>query len=115
MLYVVWVRILGCFVLWLFFGRRNQLFDPQASKGQLAKAPGARLLALVDFFFAAKIVEQTFLPLVADWRTEYFEAWKQSRKWKARWVSTRYRCAFVWAMTLSKVFSLLKQLKSVSK
>jgi hypothetical protein len=50
----------------------------------IARAPGTRLLALVDFVCSPKTVEQTFRPLVADWRYEYFEALKQNRKWKAR-------------------------------
>ena len=85
------------------------------SKSRIHNAPGSYLLALVDFLFSPKIIEQTFKPLVADWQHEYFEALKQNRKWKARWISVRYRCAFVWAMSLSKAFSLWKQIKSASK
>jgi hypothetical protein len=81
----------------------------------ISKAPGINLLALVDFLFSPKTVEQTFKPLVADWRTEYFEALKQGRTKKARWISMRYRYSFIMAMSLSKVFSLLKQIRSVSK
>jgi hypothetical protein len=87
----------------------------KSTKHHVNKAPGSNLLGIVDFFFAPKTVEQTFKPIISDWRYEYFEALKRGRKWKARWISIRYRCAFVWSMSLSKVFSLLKQLKSVSK
>jgi len=86
-----------------------------SSKPQIIKAPGTRLFGLVDFLFSPKTVEQTFKPLIADWRYEYFEALKQEHKWKARWISTHYRFSFIMAMGLSKVFSLLKQWKSASK
>jgi hypothetical protein len=81
----------------------------------IKKAPGQVLLSFVDFLFSPKTVKHTFKPLIADWRYEYFEALKQGRSWKARWISVRYRFSFINAMTLSKVFSLLKQIKSVSK
>ena len=84
-------------------------------KSVIRKAPGTNLLAIVDFLFRTTTVEETFKPLVADWRYEYFEALKQGRKWKARWISTHYRYSFIIAMSLSKVFSMLKQLRSVSK
>jgi hypothetical protein len=100
----------------LFFKIFTFRLDIRASiKPSIGRAPGAGLLALVDFFFSPKTIEQTFKPLVADWRYEYFEALKQSRKWKARWISLRYRFSFINAMTLSKVLSLLKQIKSVIK
>jgi hypothetical protein len=91
------------------------LDDKKLANHSLSKLPGAILLTTVDFLFSPITVEKTFKPLVADWRYEYFEALKQGRTYKAHWISIRYRCAFVWAMSLSKVFSLLKQLKSISK
>ncbi|HVG18120.1 MAG TPA: hypothetical protein VNI02_03640 [Blastocatellia bacterium] len=93
----------------------TQTLKAQNSKCQLVNAPGARLLALTDFLFSQATVENTFKPIIADWRYEYFEALKQNRKWKARWISVRYRFSFINTMTLSKVFSLLKQIKSVTK
>jgi hypothetical protein len=84
-------------------------------ESRITKAPGAILLSFVDFFFSPKVVEQTFKPLVADWRFEYFEALHQGRTLKARWISARYRYSFIMAMSLSKIFSLLKQIKSVTK
>src|ERR1044072_760418 len=53
----------------------------------LVKAPGTKLLTLVDFLFSPKTVERTFKPLIADWRYEYFEALNQGRKYKAHWIS----------------------------
>jgi hypothetical protein len=81
----------------------------------ITNVPGTKLLALVEFFFSPRTVEQTFKPIVSDWHYEYFEALTVGRKWKARWISTRYRCAFVWAMSLSRVLSVWKQLRSASK
>jgi hypothetical protein len=82
------------------------------SSTYISNAPGSKLLSIVDFLYSSKTVEQTFKPIIADWRYEYFEALKQRRKWKARCISMRYRFSFINAMTLSKVFSLLKQVRS---
>jgi hypothetical protein len=99
-------------ILWLLNISRGVFVR---AKHSMTNPPGTILLAFVDFLFSPASVEQTFKPLIADWRYEYFEALKQNRKWKARWISIRYRCAFVWSMSLSKVLSLLKQLRSISK
>lgn len=102
-------------VLWLL----TRVIISQASKAQnnkqrLTKAPGMRLLAIVDFLFRPATVKLTFKQLIADWRTEYFEALSQGRTMKARWVMIRYRfyfaCTFIRAMGLSNVLSFFKQL-----
>lgn len=79
------------------------------------RAPGSRYLSLVEFFYSPKAVEEIFKPIIADWRTEYCEALKQRREWKARWISIRYHYRFVQVIGLSKVFSLIKIFKSASK
>lgn len=78
-------------------------------------APGSRLLSLVEFLYSPVTVERTFKPTVVDWRTEYFEALKQKRVLKARWISVRYIYRFILAMGLSNIFSLIKGFKSISK
>jgi hypothetical protein len=87
---------------------------PWASKSQLIKVPGAKLLLIVDFLFRPKTVELTFIPLIADWQSEYFEALNQKRKYKAHWIMFRYRihfaCTFVMALGLSKALSFFKEL-----
>jgi hypothetical protein len=84
-----------------------------ATKKRLTKkAPGTNLLRFVDFFFAASTMEKTFKPLVADWRTEYFDALQQGRKIKARWISVRYMWAFMLAMGLSRIMALFKKFSS---
>lgn len=106
------IRVCFAFVRALFEDRNTHR---SSAKSRIQKAPGANLLAVAEFFFSHQTVEQTFRPLVADWRYEYCEALKESRKWKGRWISVRYRYSFIMAMGLSKVFSLLKQLRLVSK
>ncbi len=106
------LRVCFAFIKALFADRN---IDRNLAKSRIEKAPGTNLLTIADFFFSSKTVEQTFKPIVSDWRVEYFEALKQGRIWKARWVSMRYRYSFIMAMSLSKVFEFLKQLRSVSK
>lgn len=67
----------------------------------------------MDFFFSPKKVENVFKPIIADWHHEYFDALKQGRKWKARWISVRYNYAFIMALGLSKVWSLVEKATSV--
>lgn len=95
----------------LLISRKNNA----SIKSLISCPPGAILLAIVDFLFSHRYVEHTFKSLVADWRYEYFEALKQGRTYKAHWISARYRYRFIMAMSLSRIFSLLKQLRSVSK
>ena len=77
----------------------------------IRKAPGSYLLKFVDFFYSQKTVENTFMPLVADWRTEHFEALKQGRKWKVQWIDIRYRYSFMQAMGLGVILLFIKFLK----
>jgi len=80
----------------------------------LKRPPGTHLLSIVEFFYSPADVDGTFEPIIADWRKEYFEALKQSRKWKARWISARYIFRFGQAMGLSKTLGLMKEvLKAV--
>jgi hypothetical protein len=72
------------------------------------RAPGATLHSVVDFLYSQKTVKETFEPIIADWRFEYFEALSQKRIWKARWICVRYTYSFVMAMGLSKIFSFYK-------
>jgi hypothetical protein len=88
---------------------------PKVYAKRIARPPGATLLYIVDFLYKAKIVEETFKPIVADWRTEYFEALKQGRRLKASWISVRYRFSFIFAMGMSKLFSFFKSFISAGK
>lgn len=78
----------------------------------IKKAPGSNLLILVNFLYSPKIVKEVFEQIVADWRTEYFDALKAGRTWKVRWISVRYTYSFVVAMGLSKAFSLIRSIAS---
>lgn len=89
----------------------------QALKGRpkFKTAPGTRLLSVAEFFYSPKTVEEVFKPIIADWRTEYFDALTQNRSLKARWISVRYKYHFVLAMGLSKVYSLFRSILSARK
>jgi cell division protein FtsB len=82
---------------------------------RINRAPGSNYLWIVDFFFSPRVVEETFKPIVADWRTEYFEALNQKRVWKARWVSVRYNYSFIASIGLSKIFSFVRSLTRVGR
>jgi hypothetical protein len=82
---------------------------------KIKPAPGTKLLSFVEFFYSPETVEEVFKRIIADWRIEYFEALKQNRTIKARWISVRYRYSFVVAMGVSKVYSLFRSIISVRK
>lgn len=84
----------------------------QALPSKIELAPGSRLLSIADFFYSAKTVEEVFEPIIADWRTEYFEALKQNRTIKARWISLRYKYDFAKAMGANKAYSLFRGILS---
>lgn len=77
---------------------------------RIARAPGARHLILVDFLYSPRTVEETFKPIIADWRLEYFNALAEKRKHKARWISIRYSYRFALAMGLSHAYALIRQI-----
>ena len=77
---------------------------------RIKKAPGSTLLSIVDFFFSPTVIENVFKPIVADWRTEFFNALQKGWRWKAKWIQARYTVSFMMAMGLSKVFSFIKSL-----
>lgn len=77
---------------------------------RIANAPGARYLALVDFLYSPRTVEETFKPIIADWRLEYFNALTEKRKYKACWISIRYSYRFALAMGLSHAYALIRQI-----
>ena len=74
----------------------------------IKKAPGANLLILVEYLYPPKTVEEVFKPIVADLRTEYFDALKEVRNRKAGWIRVRYTFSFVMAMGLSKALSVIR-------
>lgn len=78
---------------------------------RIEKAPGSLFLSFVDFFYSSRTVETIFQPLVADWRNEYFEALMKQRKWKARWISIRYRYSLIQVIGLEIVSVIIKILK----
>jgi uncharacterized membrane protein len=87
----------------------------RSHRNQISKALGSKLLSIVEFLYSPKTVEETFRQIVADWREEYFEALKQGRSRKARWISIRYIYSFILAMGLNKVYALFKSVRQVGK
>lgn len=87
-------------------GKRTGRVENKAPR--IRKAPGSSLLALVEYFYSPKLVEGVFKPIVADWRSEYFESLQEGRSRKAAWINARYLFSFVMAMGLSKVFSFIR-------
>lgn len=55
----------------------------------VSQPPGFTLLALADFLYSKKTVEQIAAPLIADMQFEYNEALFEGRKYKAMWVRVR--------------------------
>ena len=97
------------------FKNKKRSPNEVSPKVGLYKPPGIRLLSFVEFFCSPETVENTCKPIVADWRAEYFEAIMQGRKWKARWISVRYVFCFLQVISLSKILSLIKNLRVTGK
>lgn len=62
--------------------------------------PGCKLLQLSEFLFSRTTHEEIFLPIVGDWREEYFNALSIANVRKASWIRLRYAVAFVSTMLL---------------
>ena len=75
---------------------------------RLKKAPGSNLLMLVEYLYSPATVEGVFKPIVADWRTEYFDALHEHKWFKARCIRVRYLFNFGMVMGLSKALSLVR-------
>ena len=73
--------------------------------GISSKRLGSRMLSITGFFYSARTVNETFHPLIADWRTEIKELLDRGQVREARHKSWEYRWCFVKAMGLSKVYS----------
>lgn len=81
---------------------------PKNTAPSISKAPGSRLLAVVEYLYSPKTVEGVFKPIIADWRVEVFGALKEGNPRKAAWIRVRYTFSFIMAMGLSKILSVLR-------
>lgn len=88
---------------------------PRERKKVVTVAPGSRLLSIADFLCSPISLELTFRPIVRDLRSEYLAALALKRRWKAKWIRVRYLYSFIAAMGLNKLFSLLKEFRSVGR
>lgn len=86
-----------------------------SKRAVIKRPPGTNIVKIADFLCSPKSVEQIFEPLVADWQKEYFDALKDGRRVKARWISVRYYGRAVMAFGLNKLLSFLKGLSSAKK
>jgi hypothetical protein len=94
---------------------REKLKRDKAPRVKIQKAPGTRLLTFVEWLYSPKTVEQVFKPIIADWRTEYYDALNQGRVLKARWISLRHTYGFFKAMFKDKIFSFVRNFISAGK
>jgi hypothetical protein len=97
-----------------FKGMTSRL-SVKSRRKQVKLPPGHTLLRVLDFFFSPKTVALTFKPLLGDWHLEYFEALKEKRNLKARWISVRYYWAFAKACGLSKIPKALENLTRIAR
>lgn len=112
------LALLGGFLAIMFSftsGDSELLTKDRFHPNRIDRAPGSNYLLIVDFLFSPKVVEETFKPIVTDWRTEYFEALQQKRVWKARWISVRYNYSFIASIGLCKAFSFIKLFMKVGR
>lgn len=106
---LVLALILGFFaIVGSLIGVIRFLIGIKLGATRIANAPGARYLAVVDFLYSPRTVEETFKPIIADWRFEYFNALSQKRRIKARWISIRYYYRLAVVMGLSNAYALIK-------
>jgi hypothetical protein len=87
--------------LWISIQNKN-------TASRISKAPGSKLLSLVEYLYSPKVLEGVFKPLVAEWRHEYFDALRDGKTIKASWINARYVLSFFMAMGLSKVLSFFR-------
>lgn len=100
--------------LWFWtFRIRRRLIRNINYNHQPLKPPGSRLLAITNFLYSKKQQERVFIPIIADMRDEYFEAYDQKRFMKARWIWIRYCFVFIQSMGLNVIVSLVKKIKDV--
>mgnify|MGYP003478740834 CR=1 FL=1 len=54
-----------------------------------------KTLKFIQKFYSEETVKLCFVPLFADWKTEYSQSIKQGENWRARCISFRYFFAFI--------------------
>lgn len=77
----------------LMIGLINDLikfYAKTAKKQQTVKhPPGTKLLKVAEFIYSPQIYENVFQNIVSDWRLDHFQALKDSRPYKARWIDIK--------------------------
>ena len=73
-------------------------------------------LKITAFFYSGKTQKEVFVPIVADWDEEYFEALSNKEIWKARWINMRYTYAFIIAIwQKSPIGDLIEFIRKIAK
>jgi DNA-binding CsgD family transcriptional regulator len=96
------LTLLRLVALALLVGHRpkaNALFSP----------PGMGLWRLAEFLCTKKTYDSVFVPLLADFHHEYFEALSRGEKWKARWLRVLYYSAFFKSAGLNVAMRFLRE------
>ena len=82
---------------------------------RIHRPPGAKMLALIEFFCSKKTYGKVFEPIIADLHEEYFEALDKQQHWKARWIRIRYTWAFFIAIGLNLSLHTIKNIVNLWK
>lgn len=84
----------------------KERLEREVAAGRITLPPGAFLLAVAEFLFSSRSLDDVLRPTIADMRREYNDALVSSRLWKARWVRVRGTWAFLSAAILIVVGSV---------
>jgi hypothetical protein len=79
------------------------------SLGKILAPPGCRLWNLAEFFCTKRTYGSIFIPLLAEFQHEYFDALKNDREWKARWLRVLYCGAFFKSAGLNVAMRFLRE------
>jgi hypothetical protein len=93
----------------LNFVEIESIGNAQDARKKVILPPGSRLWNLADFFCTKKTYDSVFCPLLADFQYEYFEALKDGREWKARWLRVLYFGAFFKSAGLNVAMRFLRE------
>jgi hypothetical protein len=82
---------------------------PVGSDGVIVFPPGLHLWKLAEFFCTKKTYDSIFIPLLADFHHEYFDALSARREWRARWLRVLYCGEFFKSAGLNVAMRFLRE------
>jgi len=83
--------------------------DPLLPGKAVVSPPGLDIWKLAEFLCTKKTYDSIFVPLLADFHHEYFDALSVGREWKARWLRVLYCGAFFKSAGLNVAMRLLRE------